>query len=125
MLEATPDNILRMSEWLKTQEARGGTNPSDSIKSAFLHKPTELFLVTDGAFRTRRDEPAVKDLLNSLNSDNSVKVNTLGIGESLRGRESETVLMLIAQENGGIYTFVDPSVNSPDPTFPAPPAPKK
>jgi prepilin-type N-terminal cleavage/methylation domain-containing protein len=125
MLEATPDNILRMSEWLKSQKAQGGTDPSDSIKSAFSHKPTELFLLTDGAFRTRKDEPAVRDLLNSLNSDKAVKINTLGIGESLRGREGETALMLIAKDNGGSYTFIDPSTNAPDPVVPAPPAPKK
>ena len=125
MLEATPDNILRMSEWLKSQKAQGGTDPSDSIKSAFSHKPTELFLLTDGAFRTRKDEPAVRDLLNSLNSDKAVKINTLGIGESLRGREGETVLMLIAKDNGGTYTFIDPSTNAPDPVVPAPPLPKK
>jgi hypothetical protein len=125
MLEATPDNILRMSEWLKSQKAQGGTDPSDSIKSAFSHKPTELFLLTDGAFHTRKDEPAVRDLLNSLNSDKAVKINTLGIGESLRGREGETALMLIAKDNGGSYTFIDPSTNAPDPVVPAPPAPKK
>ena len=124
MLEATPDNILRMSEWLKSQKAQGGTNPSDSIKSAFSHKPTELFLLTDGAFRTRGDEPAVRNLVNSLNTDKSVMVNTLGIGEKLRGREGETTLMLIAKENGGVYTFIDPSANSPDSAVPAPPAPK-
>jgi len=125
MLEATPDNILRMSEWLKSQKAQGGTDPSDSIKSAFSHKPTELFLLTDGAFRTRKDEPAVRDLLNSLNSDKAVKINTLGIGDLLRGREGETVLMLIAKDNGGIYTFIDPSANTPGSTIPPPPAPKK
>ena len=125
MLEATPDNILRMSEWLKSQKAQGGTDPSDSIKSAFSHKPTELFLLTDGAFRTRKDEPAVRDLLNSLNSDKAVKINTLGIGDLLRGREGETVLMLIAKDNGGTYTFIDPSTNAPDPVVPAPSAPKR
>jgi Mg-chelatase subunit ChlD len=124
-LEATPDNIRRMSEWLRTREARGGTDPSESLKFAFSHKPTELFLLTDGAFQPRRDEPSVRGLLNSLNSDRSVKINTLGVGESLRGREGETVLMLIAQENGGVYTFIDPSANSLDPAVPAPPAPKK
>jgi len=125
MLEATPTNIQRMSEWLQSRKAQGGTDPSDSIKSAFSHKPTELFLLTDGAFRTRRDDPPVRDLLSSLNADKAVKVNTLGIGELLRGREGETALMLIAKENGGIYTFIDPGANTPRPTIPPPPAPKK
>ncbi len=124
MLEATPANIQRMREWLNAREAGGGTNPSDSIKSAFSHKPTEVLLLTDGAFRTGRDEPAVRDLINSLNSTKSVKVNTLGVGESLRGREGETALMLIAKENGGAYTFIDPTSLAPDPTSP-PPMPKK
>jgi hypothetical protein len=67
----------------------------------------------------------VRDLLNSLNSDKAVKINTLGIGDLLRGREGETVLMLIAKDNGGTYTFIDPSTNPPGPTIPPPPAPKK
>ena len=125
MLEATPTNIQRMSEWLQSRKAQGGTDPSDSIKSAFSHKPTELFLLTDGAFRPRRDDPPIRDLLSSLNADKAVKVNTLGIGELLRGREGETALMLIAKENGGIYTFIDPGANTPRPTIPPPPAPKK
>ena len=125
MLEATPANIQRMSEWLNAREARGGTNPSESIKSAFSHKPTEVVLLTDGAFRTGRDEPAVRDLINSLNSAKSVNVNTWGVGEPLRGREGETALMLIAKENGGIYTFIDPATLAPDPAIPTPPVPKK
>ena len=125
MLEATLDNIQRMSEWLNSQKAQGGTDPSDSIKSAFTHKPTELFLLTDGAFRTGRDEPTIRELMGSLNADKSVVAHTLALGEELRGRESETTLMLIAKENGGTYTFIDPSANSPDPTIPPPPAFKK
>ena len=124
MLEATPDNIQRMSEWLNSQEAQGRTNPSDSIKSAFTHDPTELFLLTDGAFPAKRNETSVRDLLNALNPDKSVKINTFGVGEALRG-EGETTLMLIAKENGGVYTFIDPTLNAPEPGFAAPPVPKQ
>ncbi|MDP7010250.1 MAG: VWA domain-containing protein [Verrucomicrobiota bacterium] len=129
MLEANTGNIQRMSSWVNEQEASGGTWPSEAIKSAFTHEPTDIFLLTDGNFSAIRhhrdsDQPTVHDLINSLNAEKKVKVNTLAVGESLRGQEGETVLMMIAKENGGAYTFIDPNSLAPDPTSP-PPIPKK
>ena len=114
MLESNTANIAKVSEWIDSRRARGGTDPSDSLKSAFTHKPTELFLLTDGEFRVRKDEPTIRQLIQSLNSAKATKINTLAIGDSLRGTEAEASLMIIAQENGGTYTFIDPTtVKSP------------
>ena len=114
MLESNTANIAKVSEWIDSRRARGGTDPSDSLKSAFTHKPTELFLLTDGEFRVRKDEPTIRQLIQSLNSAKATKINTLAIGDSLRGTETEASLMIIAQENGGTYTFIDPTtVKSP------------
>ncbi len=114
MLESNQANIAKVSEWIDSRRARGGTDPSDSLKSAFTHKPTELFLLTDGEFRVRNDEPSIRELIQSLNATKATKINTLAIGDSLRGTPAEASLMIIAQENGGTYTFINPTtVRSP------------
>ena len=114
MLESNLANINKVSEWIDSRRARGGTDPSDSLKSAFTHKPTELFLLTDGEFRVRKDEPSVQALIQSLNANKATKINPLAIGDPLRGTTTEATLMIIAQENGGTYTFIDPAtVESP------------
>ena len=118
MLESNSANIAKVSEWIESRRARGGTDPSDSLKSAFTHKPTELYLLTDGAFRGRKDEPTIRELIQSLNANKATQINTLAIGDSLRGTPGEASLMIIAQENGGTYTFIDPA-NMKSPPKPA------
>jgi prepilin-type N-terminal cleavage/methylation domain-containing protein len=120
MLEANPDNIVRVSEWVRGQEARGGSDPGLAITAAFAHDPTELFLLSDGGIYSRKNEQSVRDLLLNLSSAKAVKVNTVGIGDFLRGREDETLLMLIAKDHGGTYTSLEPLT-----VVPPPPAPKK
>ena len=112
MLESNLANINKVSEWIDSRRARGGTDPSDSLKSAFTHKPTELFLLTDGEFRVRKDEPSVQALIQSLNANKATKINTLAIGDPLRGTTTEATLMIIAKENGGTYTFIDPATST-------------
>ncbi len=121
MLEANTANIAKVGDWIDSRLARGGTNPSDSLKSAFTHKPTELFLLTDGEFRIRKGDPRVSELIQSLNSGKETKINTLAVGDPLRGTTAEASLMIIAKENGGTYTFIDPLAASFDTPSPAPP----
>jgi len=109
MLETSSVNIQRMTSWVNDQQARGGTWPTEAIKSAFSHEPTEIYLLTDGNFSSnhwRDDEPPVQQLIATLNPEKKVKVHTLAVGEHLRGNEGETALMLIAKENGGTYTYI-------------------
>tara|TARA_B100000530_G_scaffold323820_1_gene259983 strand:+ start:337 stop:1776 length:1440 start_codon:yes stop_codon:yes gene_type:complete len=126
MLETSALNIQRMTGWVNEQEARGGTRPTEAIKSAFSLEPTDIYLLTDGnfsSFSRRNDEPSVQQLIGNLNQEKNVKVHTLAIGEHLRGREGETALMLIAKENGGSYTYIGEGDLGAQPA-PAPP-PKK
>ena len=113
MLEATPDNIARMKKWIDSRKPSGGTNPSDALTAAFLQQPTELYLLTDGEFRRRRDEPAVRDLINTLNTGKKAKVHTLALGNDLSGKVGETMLMVIAKENGGTFTHINTQVADP------------
>ncbi|MDE2680637.1 MAG: prepilin-type N-terminal cleavage/methylation domain-containing protein [Verrucomicrobiota bacterium] len=110
MLDASPDNINRMAEWLGTRDAQGGTDPIPALNGAFDHEPTEIWLLTDGQFH-----PKVMDTVNKLNPGKDIKVNTLGLGDEIRGRRGEALLMIIAKENGGTYTYVNPEANAPEP----------
>ena len=110
MLDSTPDNINRMAEWLETRDAQGGTDPIPALSGAFGHEPTEIWLLTDGQFH-----PRVMETVNKLNSGKEIKVNTLGLGDEIRGRRGEALLMIIAKENGGSYTYVNPEASAPAP----------
>ena len=119
MLEAKAENIAKIENWIDSRKAaywRWGTNPSDSLKSAFTHKPTHLFLLTDGIFQQRNTDitPIVGDLIKSLNSAKETQISTLAVGDPLRGTLAETTLMIIAYENGGTYTYIDPLAASFD-----------
>ena len=114
MLDASPENISRMTEWLDSRDAQGGTNPIPALEGAFGHEPTEIWLLTDGQFH-----PRVMETVKNLNNGKDIKVNTLGLGEEIRGRRGEALLMIIAKENGGTYTYVNPDANA------LPPAPQK
>ena len=110
MLDSTPDNINRMADWLETRDAQGGTDPIPALSGAFGHEPTEIWLLTDGQFH-----PRVMETVNKLNSGKEIKVNTLGLGDEIRGRRGEALLMIIAKENGGSYTYVNPEASAPAP----------
>ncbi len=110
MLDASPDNIGRMADWLSTRDAQGGTDPIPALEGAFGHEPTEIWLLTDGQFH-----PKVMEAVKQLNTGKEIKVNTLGLGDEIRGRRGEALLMIIAKENGGTYTYVNPEANAPGP----------
>ena len=77
MLESNLANINKVTEWIDSRRAYGSTDPSDSLKSAFTHKPTELFLLTDGKFDNKVNSSEVRALIQSLNADKATKINTL------------------------------------------------
>ena len=54
------------------------------------------------------------DLIKSLNSAKETQISTLAVGDPLRGTIAETTLMIIAYENGGTYTYIDPLAASFD-----------
>ena len=136
MLDAKAENIAKIENWIDSRKAgrwpgaKPGTNPSDSLKSAFTHKPTHLFLLTDGKFvlpsgsREFADiTPMVGDLIKSLNSAKETQISTLAVGDPLRGTAAEAGLMIIAAENGGTYTFINPSAPGSDSLFSVPSVP--
>lgn len=96
LIAATERNKRLACEFIDGITARGETDPSEALESAFAVRPDVIYLLTDGEF-----ERSVVDLVKQLNPDKRVKVNTISF---LYG--PHVVLKEIAKQTGGTYTFV-------------------
>ena len=104
-LKATMENIDLIKPWVKSIPPFGGTDPRGSLREAFeKHKPSTIWLMTDGIFKSSNDVP-VHRLISDLNKDKKVRVNTIGYGR--RQQDVDKSLKAIAEENDGTYTFVN------------------
>ena len=103
LLEASPKNVNRVKPWVKSMMPRGLTNPRDALRDAFTDKnPHTIWLLTDGSFSGGESVP---DLINNLNADGSVRINTIGFAR--RENQVDASLRGIAEQNGGTYTFIE------------------
>jgi hypothetical protein len=107
MIAATPDNKRKAFGFADGIAAAGGTDPIPAIRMAFAQKPNLIYILTDG-FDNVDDFNTVVNEFRRLNSDKSVKVNTIWI-KSSDAPELEKVLQKIADENGGRMISVDKS----------------
>ena len=92
--------MLRLEE-LKRDLAVVGLEP------ALRMKPGAIFLMTDGEF----EEGPVFGVINALNSDRSVSINTI----AFHSKGGEVALKRIAAENRGDYRYVPPPGMHPCP----------
>lgn len=98
LAKATPAYKRRYLNWADQVPSKGGTDPSQALEIALRLRPSVVFLLTDGVFRS---EPTF-NVINRLNKARKTQINTIAIGE----RGAESVLQQIAEENKGVYTFV-------------------
>jgi hypothetical protein len=100
-VDATPDNIRAMTNWLFSVGHKFGSDPTKAVKRALdlAPAPDTLWLLSDGKFSSKA-VAAIRDANASLNAH----INTIGF----YSREDESVLRQIAGENCGIYRFVPP-----------------
>jgi hypothetical protein len=108
-VDATPDNINAITNWLFSVGHKFGSDPTKAVKRALdlLPPPDTVWLLSDGKFSSKAAE-AIRDANGPLN----VHINTIGFYSS----EGEQVLHQIADENRGIYRFVpppNPAANAP------------
>jgi uncharacterized protein with von Willebrand factor type A (vWA) domain len=102
MMAAVPKNIQWAEKWVNSRQCgRGGTNPTQSLRSTFNLKPDTIWLLTDGKFF---DNQAVVMQIKQANLKKKIRVNTLAI----MNRQGERVLRQIASENDGTFRFVGP-----------------
>ncbi len=100
-VDATPDNIRAMTNWLFSVGHKFGSDPTAAVKYALdlVPAPDTLWLLSDGKFSAKA-VTAIRDANAPLN----VHINTIGF----YSREGEQVLRQIAEENSGIFRFVPP-----------------
>ncbi len=88
-------------DWLRHQQARGGTDPTAALEFALSLRPQAIFLMTDGMFQ---NPSLVNQMIDRMNTDRRTSINTIAFHE--RGAEQE--LQKIAAENRGDYRYVPP-----------------
>ena len=116
LLEATPANVDYTQNWAGRMSPEGFTNPRDALADAFGKlKPSTIWLLSDGKFspfkRVKRGNrtqvvglPPVYKVIQQLNPDGAVRVNTIGFAEN--EQDVDDSLKAIAKENGGTYRFI-------------------
>jgi hypothetical protein len=97
LVRATDTHRQRAAEFIDRVIAQGESDPSAALQRAFALQPDIIFLLTDGEFDRK-----VVSLIRRLNADDKVTVHTMGFIYT----NADAMLMQIARENGGTYTFV-------------------
>ena len=101
---ATRLNVATAQSWIKSQHARGMTNPSSAISDAFERiKPDTIWILTDGMFNGPGGSTAVRSMINDLNKDRMVVVNTWGFHND--PDRVDRNLGGIANDNNGTFFF--------------------
>lgn len=97
MVRGTRQMKTRAIEWVQTQHATGGTLPQEALRGSLLLQPDVIFLLTDGEI-----PPDTRAIASQFNTDNTV-IHTICFGS----RAGEVILKAIADDNGGLYRFVN------------------
>jgi hypothetical protein len=99
-VDATPENIHAMTNWLFSVGHKFGSDPTIAVKNALglVPTPDTLWLLSDGKFSAKA-VAAIRD-----SNDLNVHINTIGF----YSRQGEQTLRQIAEENRGTYRFIPP-----------------
>jgi hypothetical protein len=101
---ASPDVKRKADAFLDTIVPRADTNPLPALELAFKQKPELIYLLTDGDFP---DNVAVMKLIQKLDKDGKVKINTIAfVNDKDKDTDFMALLQNIAKSTGGIYRFV-------------------
>ncbi len=101
---AKPDTKRQADQFLETIVPRAETNPLPALELAFKQKPDLIYLLTDGDFP---DNNAVLKLIQQLDKDGKVKINTIAfVNEKDKDTDFMALLQKIAKDTGGVYRFV-------------------
>ncbi|HEY8746441.1 MAG TPA: VWA domain-containing protein [Tepidisphaeraceae bacterium] len=104
LIIARPDTKRQADEFLDTIVPRAETNPLPALELAFKQKPELIYLLTDGDFP---DNNAVLRLIQQLDKDGKVKINTIAfVNEKDKDTDFMALLQKIAKDTGGIYRMV-------------------
>ena len=104
--KATKESLRIMGPWINGQTAIGNTDPRMALRDAFNSmEPDTVWLLTDGIFMQRAGMTPVAALIRELNTDDKVRVNTIGFHNDRNSVDKS--LGPIAAANDGTYRFVN------------------
>ena len=103
-LRATPENIARITNWIKAVEPIGGTNPRPALLQALTFQPDAIYFLSDGHF-----DPMVLQEMRLRNRQNlRLKIKMVPIHTvAFFDRMAEGLMRTIARNSGGEYKFVN------------------
>jgi len=104
LVRATPDNVREFATKIAEYRAQGQNDDllppfQSAFEEAFRMKPELIYFLTDGHF-----DPKLAEVVNRLNADKKVKINTLAFVNKEPSYEAQ--LQKMAADNGGKYKFV-------------------
>ena len=104
----TPQNKLRLKQWLSSVRLQSGTDPRVSIVEALKQYPTCVFLLSDGEFNGVRyrsgkygNKVTAVELAKRYNKS-GCPIHTIGLEDSA----NQLDMTKIARQSGGVYKFV-------------------
>ena len=110
MLDASPENVTRFTQWMANVETGFNTSPLQAVKCALSIHPDVIYLLSDGEFRDQTARYLKKNNRPTSTTGNrpfASIVHTIGF----HNRSAQRVLRNIANGNGGTYKFVpDPLI---------------
>ena len=110
MLDASPENVTRFTQWMANVETGFNTSPLQAVKCALSINPDVIYLLSDGEFRDQTARYLKKNNRRTSTTGNrsfASIVHTIGF----HNRSAQRVLRNIANGNGGTYKFVpDPLI---------------
>ncbi|MBX7222203.1 MAG: VWA domain-containing protein [Blastocatellia bacterium] len=111
LIQATPENIRRATEYVNGFRAEGGTNIHDSLAAALKLFPSNsentrmIVFMTDGLPTVGPTDPnAIEQMVKKSNAAN-VRLFTFGVGYDVNTR----LLDALAQNNRGVSDYIEPN----------------
>jgi hypothetical protein len=106
MVPASKQNVQRASSWIRKQEVKSVTDPTEALKRALEMKPEVIFFLTDGDLDNGHDNISkrVREMLIERNSTHAV-IHTIGF-EIEHDEDAIRTLEGIARENNGTFRLV-------------------
>ena len=113
-IPATPENKLRLRQWLDAAEVGGGTDPREALFLALSIAPDAVFFLSDGDFnrvtgrqkhRLFAGDPEAEQLVQRLNRT-YIPIHTFAYEDP----SSKERMEKLAQISGGDYKYIPPPI---------------
>jgi hypothetical protein len=102
-LDATQDNVAKVTNWIRSVEPTGGTNPLPALVYALSLRPDAIYFLSDGQF----DPNVVLEMRGRNRQNLRLSIRTIPIHTiAFFDRIAEGMMRMIARNSGGEYRYV-------------------